>query len=43
MTISVNFIQGVMLGFELIDAELVEESRGFLAVDILILRFLVEW
>ncbi len=43
MTISVNFIQGVMLGFELIDAELVDESRGFLAVDLLIFRFLVEW
>ena len=42
MTISVNTICGVMLGFEIVTID-EEEVGTFIAVDLFILRFLIEW
>lgn len=45
MTISLNFIQGFMFGFEIVDGELIEdeEVNGFLVIDLFIVRLLVDW
>jgi hypothetical protein len=43
MTISLNFISGFMLGFEIVDGKELDEEGTFLVIDLFIVRFLVEW
>lgn len=46
MTIAVSLICGFMLGFEVIDADMIyedDEGGTIVAVDLFIVRFLIEW